>query len=557
MNTPPRDNDAPLTPELVPTPRNHRNLFPVPPDTPYIPRSHQRTSRRPTIRNDTRIHKRKIVKEKIQGETTVTSNHLIRFLIFGERKLALTVIRKDALQYTLLSMKQKVPKSSSLVRLLDSLSSTYGYETIKTRVIRKLILIQRHIRIFIRNRLARLRGPGFPVTRCVNDDCPYSLEALSDIPDDKIMTWREPFHGVPSKIYGCDVEMMIESLRRDIRNVHIRRLENPRTNLGDRMVGILNPFTREGLTVDVIRRCNEYTLLKKQTPLYGTPTHVRQTSRRNTSISHDLFQNPLSRRRNSRRGIGTRRLRNMVDSDDDIDDEVFMANERRTSFDDNPLLNINVVSPHLFERSHTRAIHKLESLIPIAEAVSEAFRDLEFYTQETMFTRPIIDMISLLRSTADGVSVDVLEDAVRYLVEHVCPLIQALTVGTNYAAITSVVSRISSNSNRAMTSTLRTRIRHVLRMFSMGNLEHMSMAVRNAVYSSRGRELLYVTHILSIADIVYRTMGGILLLAHPPLRDFIDLISEDDRKSFAIIFIGSFFEAEYLGDEFSWARFRE
>lgn len=564
MNTPSDDgNDTEylLTP-VVSTPRNHRNLFPIPPDTPYVqhrlPRTPQtpQTPQRPTRQNNARISRGKIVKEKIQGETTVTPNHLLRFLVFEERKLALTMIRKDALQYTLASMKQKVPKAASLGTLLDTLSAVYGYNVLKERIIRKITLVQGYIRTFIKNRLVRLRGPGFPVTRCVNDECPYSLEALGDIPDDKMMTWREPYDGVPSKIYGCDVEMMIEALRRDIRSVHERRLDNPRTKPGERMVGIINPFTREGLTVDVIRRCNEYTLLKKQTPLYGAAPSRRQARRHNEPVPRELFRTPLGRQRTSRRGIGSRRLHIATDNDDD-DDGVFVSNERRTAIGDSPLLHIDVLSPHIFERTHTEAIRKLESLLPTAEVVSEAFRDLEFYTQETMFTRPILDMISLLRNTADGVTVDALEEAVEYLVEHIRPLAQALTIGTGYPAITSVISRISSNSNQVASSALRSRLRRVLRMFCTGNMENMVLAVRNSIYSTRGRALLYTGHILSIADVMYRIMGGILLLTQPSLVEYPDLIAEDDRKSFAIIFIGSFFDAEYLSDEFSWARFRE
>lgn len=85
----------------------------------------------------------------------------------------------------------------------------------------------------------------------------------------------------------------------------------------------------------------------------------------------------------------------------------------------------------------------------------------------------------------------------------------------------------------------------------------MIIGARNAVYGTRGRTLIYANHLYNIVDMAYRTLGGILLLTHPSLRDHPDLNTEDDRKSFAIVFIGAFVEGGYLGEEFAWAQFRE
>ena len=547
MNTPPNEPDGPIT-ESITTPQNRRSLLPIPPDAPYISRPRQRSSHVP--RRTPRVPKGKIVKEKIQGNTMVTPNQLIRFLIFGERKKALTIIRKDSLYYTLTRMEQKVPKSANLGRLLETLSVLSGYEKRKQMILQNIVRIQGYIRKFIKNRLKRAMGPGFPITKCVNEDCPYSLETLSDIPSEKIMTWREPFRGIPSKIYGCDVDMLIESLRRDIRPAHVRKLESPRTQHGERIKDIINPFTREGLTVDVIRRCNEYTLLKKYTPLYRSSGPVRRPSRSRTTSTHDLH-NEMGRRR--RRGIGSRYL-NL--QDDDSDD---MINERHTSTIQNPLFYVDTLPPFLFGTPRD-AIQHLERLLPIAEAVSESFRDLEFYTQETMFTKAITDTIATLRRIEDNsIDVDLLQETASYVDTHILPLIDALSVGTNYPTVTSILTRICANNNRSMSPSLRRRVRQVFQQFRSGaRLRSIALGVietRNLLDTPRvlGESR---ANIVRLADLVYRTIGGILLLTHPSLKDYPELSSEEDRKSLAIIFIGSFFEAGYLGEEFSWARFR-
>ena len=542
------ENDAPRTPESYTTPINHRNTLLTPPSTPFIPRHRSRRN------HMCRGLKGKITKEKITGNTIVTYNHLIRFMIFGERKLAMTTIRKDSLHYTLTSLKCNVPKSANLTHLLDVLSSMYDYDVHKNRILRKITVIQRNVRKIIDERRHNLVGPGIPVSRCVNEDCPFSLETLSEIPIDKLITWREPYNGFPSKMYGCDVDMLIASIRRYIRPYDVRKLLSLRTHPGERISNIQNPFTREGLTVDIIRRCNEYTTLKHQPPIYkSSSTNTRPRPSRPV-ISQDRYQPRIGRRR--LRGLGARRLNDLHIDDDDSDTDDIM-NVRRTASEETPLMEVDIRASHMIEQSQQEILRKLESLIPIAEAVSESFRDLEFYTHDTMFTRPIMDMIRMVNYANSGVTRENLEEATQYMMDHIYPLVQALTVGTNYAAVTTVVSRITNNRNRTMPSPMKSLIRRTIQSFRSGILEHMIVTTRNAVYGTRGRTLLYESHLYRIADMIYRTLGGILLLTHPSLREYPDLNTEDDRKCFAIVFIGSFVEGDYLGEEFSWARFRE
>ena len=502
-------------------PRNRRSLFSRPPDAPYISRPRRR-------RRITRISisRQKLIKEKIQGNTTVTPNHLIRFLIFGERKQALTTIRKDSLYYTITAMKQKIPKSANLGRLLEKLSILYDYENRKEKILQNIVRIQGYIRIFLKNRLKRIKGPGFPITKCVNEDCPYSLETLGDIPSDKIITWREPFRGIPSKIYGCDIDMMIDSLRRDIHPSNVRKLQNPRTRHGERIMNLKNPFTREGLTVDVIRRCNEYTILKKQTPLYPSSDPEIDRSRSRTTTAHR----------------GLRRV-NVRDDDD-------MINERHISTTDSPNLLIDPWTEVSPESPPRIAIRRLEGLLPHAEAVSESLRDLEFYTQDTMFTKPITDTIGFLRRIEDssaGIELSEFDEISSYIRTHVLPLADTLAVGLNYPIVSSIINRICE-----INPSLRGALRDTLSLLRRNRTERPRWLSTLTPGSARTRSREFV---IWVVNIVGALITRVLLLAHASLKTFTELSSEEDRKSFAIILIGTFCEAGYLSEEFSWARF--
>jgi hypothetical protein len=236
-------------------------------------------------------------KKEVIGEgTTVTLHHLLRSLPFTT-KSRLCTIRKQPLYETLLEGNATVRKSYGLKRLLEIAKEEFQYEKALGLVNRRLSTLQRKFKVYLKDTESRLIGPGIPITRCVNEDCPYTMEALVDISRENIFTWKD------DKIYGCDFQalygLIAGKLERSgtlyeqnmdqydytIEEYGEQRRRNRRYDA--RILNeITNPFTRQKFPVEALRRVIQ--IAKRKGLVSNEPRNQRIRQRRNATHENQI-----------------------------------------------------------------------------------------------------------------------------------------------------------------------------------------------------------------------------------------------------------------------------
>jgi hypothetical protein len=167
-------------------------------------------------------------------------------------------------------------------------------------------------------------------------------------------------------------------------------------------------------------------------------------------------------------------------------------------------------------------------------------------------------MVALLRrSLNEGVTNQYIVDVLAYIRTHLYPLVNALEIGTNYDAVTSIITNLARGRRPPANSTTRSRLRRAHNQLRNGILPTTLGNIRDTIGSLRGRPNAENIGLLDLANVMYKAMGAILVMTYTAICQFGDVSTEENRKSFAIVLIGSFVEGGYLGEEFSWARFFE
>jgi hypothetical protein len=169
-----------------------------------------------------------------------------------------------------------------------------------------------------------------------------------------------------------------------------------------------------------------------------------------------------------------------------------------------------------------------------------------------MFVSPLQDMIRILQNNNAP-------ECITYINTHILTLIETLTVGSQLDAFSNVVQPLQHlvmrNAQTAyISSTLRTKIRRAFSLFQRGRL---TLKIREFMSSLNNSQHTNDRIVHVLGQLFYSTFCAILLLTYPSLREVPQLTTIDNQKSFAIIFMGAFFESGYLCDDFSWSRFRE
>jgi hypothetical protein len=240
----------------------------------------------------------KFKKDVIREGTPVTVQHLLRSLPFTT-KSRLCTIRKNALYETLMNQSAHVRKSYSLPKLLDIAKETFSYDKEFTILNNRMKSFHYIVRKYLRNVELRLLGPGIPVSRCVNEDCPYTIETLTDIPRNNIFTWKN------DKVYGCqfmalwnllgsklerrgklfesNLELYDEMINMYETTLSRGRLTNRTRHNRNPLFDIQNPFTRQPIPAEAFRRM--LLIGKRQGLITKEPENQRIQSRR---IPHRL-----------------------------------------------------------------------------------------------------------------------------------------------------------------------------------------------------------------------------------------------------------------------------
>lgn len=524
-------------------------------------------------------------KRQVLPDTTeLTIKHLLNFIPF-DRKLSPYIIRKGAFLNTLHRLGYKVSKSGSLQTLLDKLLEVLDYQTHFNTLVRRLTTFQRVFRVFLKSIARRIQGPGIPVSRCVNSECPFTLENLADIPVERVMTWRD------GKIYGCDGEMLAKAIRDSISYRYHSTIERMQPN--EEVAGTENPFTRQPLKAELIHRCVKFCDFHKLEKLFRT-TNLQQQARRVTSAfaSEDVFTPPrdLTLRTNvylratlpsitrpsteltdlldaeddeyfdtparNRRIIGRRRFirPRIVSGGSPMSDEDIPSThpdtENVSNIDENPISSEEIV-----ERQTARITTTLGQMSSTEEAISENLRSLDFYTPINIMSVPLERTRNLVRHIREKTtSMEHLRVFIQYIRVHMVPLMREA------ATIFSIPSLhghfIRASRGEGVDTTIFSQIRRGLYINRIHT--HLERAIL-LDYTSEEVTLLHIQNILPVISALvefwskFVAVFGAYFVFGARLDATGEILPVEERRSLAISLISILFHGRFLGQEFEWA----
>lgn len=204
--------------------------------------------------SNSKNYKKEIIKEN------VGVNHLLRSLPFPSKD-RLCTIRKGALFDTLKKHMAPVRKSHSLIKLLDLAKDVFHYDKSLEILNKRISIFQNIFKKYLLNIDLRLQGPGIPVNRCINEECPYTMDALNELPLENVITWRD------DKIYGCHVQPIYDLFSKALESngvlnesrekwyeEFIREYIETPSRRRHTLRKITNPFTRQPLPGELFLR---------------------------------------------------------------------------------------------------------------------------------------------------------------------------------------------------------------------------------------------------------------------------------------------------------------
>jgi hypothetical protein len=444
---------------------------------------------RQKVKNTTTLRK-----EIIDGDVTV--NHLVRSLPFST-KTRLCTIRRGALFQTLSGMKTRVRKSYSLTKLLEIAKEQLGYYKVLTRVNSALSKLQKKFREYYQNLELRLQGPGIPCSRCVNDECPYTMETLTDIPKSNLFTWKD------DKIYGCDFKPLYE--------LFSSKLEG-------------------GNTLYECKESEYSSVIEEYAKLSRRKVHRRSFSR--CKLWH--VSNPFTRQPFPSEAFY--RLLQIGKRHGLMSKEV--QNRRIRQRQNRSMTNLNQAI-HEQEDSNTGR----QNVIEISTSVSEYLRNLDFYTPETILTDIIRPIYDYTHNVGSPVPIDVTHSLrIRdYITQSCIPVLEHLVDHYSSQVIRSVITN-----RHPMFGFYRSfRRGHYVRMLNEQNGHiHDIIQNYNDITTVRSRIRRFSRTFLSIwyqtLQILQEVFGS-------------ENVNVEDKKSIAIFIIISLAQTGHLREGFEWA----
>lgn len=452
------------------------------------------------IRQNTKINFN--FRKEIIGEgRKVTVNHLVRSLPF-ETKSRLCTIRKQPLFETLSNTDFKVRKTYSLSKLLDIAKEALQYDKKLAEVNKRLTTFQRVYKKYYSNIELRLQGPGIPVSRCVNEDCPYTMETLTEIPKGDIFTWKD------DKIYGCEFKSLYhliakymeqsgtlyeckeDEYRSIINNyISLSKSTNIRRLNRSRLGPIKNPFTRSPFPGEALYR-------------------ILDIGKRRGFFSKEP-QNQRIRQRSSR----LRREHQEGDS-------VFMTESQSTS-----------IPPSVTE---------------ISVEVSEYIRNLDFYTPETILNDIIRPVVSYLHESGIPLSLNHTHSLhiFTYITQSCIPILEHLSTQFTSPLIRNNINRRSIHYH-FYRSFRQEGGYHIRTLHTQGSM------IRGMISESNGSPRALCMRVKRFCRIFLSVWGSVFRTLHSLL--FSENINIDDKKSIAIFIIISLAQTGVLREGFEWA----
>lgn len=443
-----------------------------------------------------KISKKSFKKEIIDDGKLVTVNHLLRSLPFPS-KYAFCSLRKNALFNALRLKDCDIKKTSSIAQLLDIAKDVFLYDQALARVNKGLTILQQKYKGYLQNVELRLQGPGIPVSRCVNEDCPYTMEALTDINKCDIITWKD------DKIYGCDFTAIYELFSKKLESNGVLLLEKvdhyndviqSYTTLSERnrrspfnrnpLASLFNPFTRAPFPAEFFVRIIEFG--KRKCLLKNAPQN-RRILRRAPPVVDSVRSS-------------------ILEEDDNVD---------------------------------------LDEINEVSAEVSDLIQSLDFYTPANILNNvvePLVTYMRLPENSPVSINTTYALRTLAYLTTSCLPMIEHLTIQFNSPLMR---NRIGDRSLRFFAVRFRREVYY--RMIS-----DRCIAID---------QYLRTTHRVPriVAD-VRNTVRLFLHVWYNVMQVFVDVIGYEnvdipleDKKSIAISMIIALVNAGHLREGFEWA----
>jgi hypothetical protein len=165
-----------------------------------------------TNRNKKNLGYNIIKTKKITSTTDINFGTLLGFIGFPTDKKLFNIQKITFVSYCK-DNKISFKKNDTLLQLLDKIKIHLNYDVQFNNLIRKIKILQNNFRKYINNYELRLKGPGIPINKCVNTECPFTFEDLCDISLDDIITWRAI---EDDKIYGCSFSSLFTLFKKNI-----------------------------------------------------------------------------------------------------------------------------------------------------------------------------------------------------------------------------------------------------------------------------------------------------------------------------------------------------
>lgn len=451
----------------------------------------------PSPRNIRRKIKFSFQKEIIGEGTKVNVTHLIRSLPFSTKN-RLCTIRKKALYDTLIRCKVHVRKSYNLTKLLEIAKKIFNYEEKLEDVNKKLTIFQNIFKKYYHNLELRLQGPGIPIHRCMNKDCPYTMELLTDIPKNNIFTWKD------DRIYGCDFESLYQLISKRMEQSgklyeckeneyrgfideyeSLSRLTNKRRFRESHLGSITNPFTRSPFPGEAFTRILE---IGKRRGLFS--------------------KEPQNRRIRRRAVFGLQ-----SEGQDNEAQEHSLRSAR----------------PNVTE---------------LSTEVSEYLRTLEFYTPDTILTDIIQPVVTYSQSSSIPEPLDHAHSMriLTYITQSCIPILENLADHFTNSTIRNNINR------RGIYYSFYRSFRqgnHIRMLYSHHtSIQELIQTDNSSPHQVSIRIRRYCRRFLDIWHQVFLTLKSLLTSEN---------INIDDKKSIAIFIIISLAQSGFLQEGFEWA----
>ena len=511
--------------------------------------------------------------------TTITSGkiefkHIIGQMLFDSSMGKLYNIRKQVLLEYIRDNGGHIKKSSTLVEILDKIKKMSYYNVRSSKIIHCIQSVQKKFKEWLYNPEVRLLGPGIPITKCVNDECPFTLENLKDLGDGNVITWR----GEDTKIYGCDFIGLFTLLKTTLggRTIYTDRYEElmnilneiikiqkdqrakPIRNNRRYMIfnEMKNPFNREKFQPELLSRllqlANRRNMIKPRTMRNN---HVHRRARIRVRHGRDIDSPEMEEVRNLV-GAGVtmpeQRPNIVLYSTDDAtnwEQQIIIA-ERITHISRNP-------EADTFNLRNL--LQTIEGFVVTEQRLADEIRKLGFYVPDNMFStvfNPVRECIRVLTNDSETTSpipiIDVhVANLIHSIRHYLIPIYGRIRLYFSNPVFTGGISRAHiSLSNIIHTTTILNGMRTIMRN---GGIIHSLDETHRSRLISVSKHLVHMVVVSWVYCIQHLLLELFVRGQTIHISTGEHTIPEGDRQTIAILLISALVNTGHLGSDFEWA----